>query len=99
MQLINALFGAVLDVIYLILDLYVWMLIIGAIISWLVAFNVINSYNRFVQTVSDFIKRLTEPVLRPIRQVIPPVNGLDLSPLVLIIVIVFLKSFVLRLRF
>jgi YggT family protein len=67
------------------LSLYVWALIIGAIISLLLAFNVLDSRNRFVWTVADFFHRVTEPALRPIRRRLPNLGGVDLSPLVLII--------------
>jgi YggT family protein len=85
--IINALF----EITYHLLGLYIDILILGAILSWLVAFNIINSHNRFVQTVGDFIYRITEPLLRPIRRVVPPMNGLDLSPLILIVIIWFIQ--------
>ena len=93
----NAMIGAIVEVIYLILDFYVWALIVSAVLSWLVAFNIINTSNRFVHTVGDFLYRITEPLLRPIRRVVPPVNGLDLAPLVLIFAIMFLQAFLRRL--
>ena len=58
---------AILDVILLILQIYVWLLIASAILSWLIAFNVVNTHNQLVATVADFLWRITEPVLRPIR--------------------------------
>ncbi len=75
-------------------DLYIWVFIIGAILSWLVAFNVVNMHNRFVNTVSMVIYRLTEPVLAPIRRFLPDLGGIDLSPLVAIIALIFLKNVV-----
>ena len=93
MQVGNALFAAIIELLYYILDFYVWILIIGAILSWLAAFNVINTSNRLVQIIGDFSFRLTEPALRPIRRIIPPINGMDLSPLALIFIIMFLQSF------
>src|SRR5579884_3661334 len=93
MNVPSAFMIALFEVIEVALNLYIWLLIIGAIMSWLVAFGVINTYNRFVQTLGDIIHRITEPALRPIRRVIPPVGGLDLSPLVLIFIIMFLQSF------
>ena len=99
MPVLSAFVGAALDVIYMLLDFYVWLLIIGAVISWLVALNIINTYSRFVQMVSDFINRVTEPALRPIRRYVPPMGGIDFSALILIFIIMFLKSFILRLRF
>jgi YggT family protein len=94
----NAMLFALLRVVNLILNFYVWALIISAILSWLVAFNIINTNNRFVQTVGDFLYRITEPVLRPIRRIVPPVGGFDLSPLVLILIIYFIQYFI-QLRF
>jgi YggT family protein len=76
----------------IILDLYVWLLIIWVILSWLVAFDVINTRNRFVYLVSDFLFRITEPVLRPIRRVVPNISGIDISPIILILSIWFIRS-------
>ena len=73
------------------LSLYVWALIISAILSLLLAFNVLDSRNRFVWTVADFFYRVTEPVLRPIRKRLPNLGGVDLSPLVLIIALQALR--------
>lgn len=99
MNVANAFIGAVVEVTYAILDFYVWALIIGAVLSWLVAFNMISPRNRFVQTVGDLLFRITEPALRPIRNRLPPVGGVDLSPLVLIFIIIFIQSFLRRLVF
>jgi len=93
MSVIYSLFAAALEIFNLLVGLYIWVLIIGAILSWLVAFDVINTRNRFVQGLGDFIYRITEPALRPIRRFIPPVSGVDLSPLVLIFALLFLQSF------
>jgi YggT family protein len=76
----------------IILDLYVWLLIVWVILSWLVAFDVINTRNRFVYLVSDFLFRITEPVLRPIRRVVPSISGIDISPIILILGIWFIRS-------
>ena len=72
-------------------DLYIWIIIIGAIMSWLVAFNIINTTNQFVYMVIDFIYRITEPALRPIRRVIPNFGSVDISPIVLILGLIFLQ--------
>jgi YggT family protein len=90
----NAFLAAILEVVYAVLDFYVWAVIIGAGISWLVAFGVINPYNRFVRVVGDMLARLTEPLLAPIRRILPPLGGIDLSPLVLIFIIYFMQSFI-----
>src|SRR5580692_3484962 len=95
----SAFLVAALEVIEMALNLYVWILIIGAVMSWLVAFGVINMHSRVVQSISDFIYRITEPALRPIRRILPPMGGLDLSPLVLIFIIFFLQRFLAHLAY
>jgi YggT family protein len=74
-----------------VISLYIYVLIANAIFSWLVAFNVINARNGFVATVADFLYRATEPVLAPIRRRMPDLGGLDLSPVVLIIGLMFVR--------
>ncbi len=76
----------------IILELYVWLLVVWVIISWLVTFDVINTHNRFVYLVTDFLYRITEPVLRPIRRVVPNLGGMDISPVILILGIWFTRS-------
>jgi YggT family protein len=85
------LFTTLFQLLYVALDLYFWVLVISAILSWLVAFGVVNTRNRFVYTVGDMLHRLTEPVLRRIRRFVPPLGGLDLSPIVAILIIFFLQ--------
>ncbi len=77
------------------LDLYMWIVIIGVILSWLVAFKVVNTSNRFVYMVGDFTHRATEPALGPIRRYIPNLGGMDISPVVLILLIIFLQRLIL----
>ena len=77
---------------------YIWVIIIGVILSWLIAFNVVNSYNRFVFLVQDFTSRLTAPALRPIRRFLPNVGGIDISPIILILGLWFLEMVIVRLR-
>ena len=74
-----------------VLEIYKWIVIAAVIVSWLTAFNVINQYNNFVRSLLRILYALTEPVFRPIRKVIPAIGGLDLSPLVVILLIEFLK--------
>ena len=74
-----------------ILEIYKWIIIAAILVSWLIAFNVINIHNNFVRTLLQVLTALTEPVLRPIRRVIPPVGGLDLSPIVVFLIIWFLQ--------
>ena len=83
---------AILDIVLIVLDLYVWLLIASAILSWLIAFNVVNVRNQFVGMIGDFLYRITEPVLRPIRNMMPNLGGLDLSPVILILIIYFIQN-------
>ncbi len=76
------------------LQLYMWAVIIGVILSWLVAFNVVNTSNRFIYMVGDFLHRITEPALKRIRRYIPNLGGLDISPVILIVLIMFAQRFV-----
>src|SRR5579864_5095553 len=83
---------ALLDVIQIALTLYMWIVIAMAIFSWLVAFNVVNTRNPVVHMVGDFLYRITEPVLRPIRNMMPNLGGIDISPVILILIILFIES-------
>jgi len=74
-----------------VLAIYIWIVIASAVLSWLVAFNVVNTRNRFVYVVGDALYRLTEPVLRPIRRIVPSVGGLDLTPVILILLLAFAR--------
>jgi YggT family protein len=82
---------AILDIILIVLELYVWLLIAAAILSWLIAFNVVNTRNQFVSMVGEFLYRITEPLLAPIRSVMPNLGGLDISPIILILIIYFIE--------
>ena len=75
-----------------IIDIYVWVIILSAVLSWLVAFDIINMRNRFVYLVGDALSRITEPVYRPIRRFLPDMGGLDLSPLIVILGLWFLRD-------
>jgi YggT family protein len=85
---------AVLDIIDIVLNLYVWLLIASAILSWLIAFNVVNTRNQFVSSVAEFLYRITEPVLRPIRNILPDLGGLDISPIILILLIMLIQRII-----
>jgi YggT family protein len=78
---------AVLDVVLIVLQIYVWLLIASAVLSWLVAFNVVNTRNPVIAHIGEFLYRITEPVLRPIRGFMPNLGGLDISPVILILII------------
>ena len=77
-----------------VIDLYMWLVIIGVVLSWLVGFKVVNLSNRFVYMVGELIDRLTEPALRPIRQVLPNLGNFDISPVVLILLLMFAQRFI-----
>ena len=79
----------------LVIDLYIWVVIASAILSWLIAFNVVNTSNRFVYSVAETLYRLTEPALRPIRGIIPNLGGIDISPVILILFLLFIRDVVL----
>ncbi|MCA1244066.1 YggT family protein [Stappia stellulata] len=85
---------AILDVVLIILNMYTWVIIASAIFSWLFAFNVINSSNQFVATIAQLLYNLTEPLLRPIRQRLPSMGGLDISPIVLLLGIFLLQRII-----
>ena len=82
---------ALLDVILIALQLYIYLLIAAAVLSWLIAFNVVNTRNQFVAAVAEFLFRITEPVLAPIRSILPNLGGLDISPIILILIIMFIQ--------
>jgi len=85
---------ALLNVILLALQLYTYLIIASAILSWLVAFNVINTRNDFVRSVWNFLDAVTEPVLRPIRNILPNLGGVDISPIILILLIIFIQNLI-----
>jgi YggT family protein len=89
-----ALLDALFRIILLVLQLYTYVIIIVAVMSWLIAFNVINIHNNFVRSLWNAMNGLTEPLLRPIRQFLPNLGGLDISPVVLLLIIQFFEYFI-----
>ena len=85
---------AVINLIERIIDLYVFVLIINAILSWLVAFNVLNTQNRFVFAVLDATYKMTDPALNTIRRFIPNLGAVDISPVILILILWFIKDLI-----
>jgi YggT family protein len=83
---------ALFSIIDMVLQVLVWVIIAQIIISWLVAFNVINTQSNFVRTLLDALDRLTAPLYRPIRKVMPDFGGIDFSPIVLILAIQILRK-------
>ncbi len=77
-----------------VISLYIWLVVIGVVLSWLVHFRVVNTSNPFVYRVGEFVYRITEPALRPIRNVLPNMGGIDLSAIVLIIALLFLRNLI-----
>jgi YggT family protein len=86
---------ALIQTLVLALDIYWWLLIAAAIFSWLYAFNVVNPRNQAVGMIGHFLFRVTEPALRPIRRFLPDLGGIDISPIILLLVIFFLRQFLL----
>jgi YggT family protein len=86
--------GALRDVVLIILNLYTYVIIAAVIASWLVGFGVINSYNQFARSVLRMLHALTEPVFGPIRRIVPPMGGLDLSPMIALLLIIFLQRWI-----
>jgi|SRR5947207_4226989 len=82
---------AVIDLVLIVINLYWWVVIAQAVMSWLVAFGVVNTYNRFVAQVGEMLYRLTEPALRPIRNVMPNLGGVDISPVILLLLLWFIQ--------
>lgn len=80
----------------IVLEIYTWLLIAWVVVSWLVAFDVINTRNRVVYMVSDFLYRITEPVLRPIRRFVPGIGGIDVSPVILLLAIWLIRDLMFR---
>ncbi|MBI1401396.1 YggT family protein [Hyphomonas sp.] len=87
---------AILDVLYQILNIASWIIIIQAILSWLVMFKVIDTRNSVVASIWGALERLTEPLYRPIRNMLPAMSGLDISPLIVLLIIFFLQQVILR---
>lgn len=83
---------ALISTIDFVLSIFTWLLIASAIFSWLYAFNVVNPRNQFVATIGNALYRVTEPVLAPIRRVMPDLGGIDISPIVVIVIIYFLRQ-------
>ena len=93
----DVIFIPLLSVFKTVIDMYVWIVIIHVIFSWLINFNIINTGNQFVAVITNFLYAATEPVLQRIRRVLPNLSGLDISPLVLILGLMFLANVLERL--
>ena len=73
-------------------ELFIWLLIIQAIMSWLINFGIINTQSNFVNMIGSFLYKVTEPLLRPIRKLLPEFSGVDISPVILIILLIFFRN-------
>ncbi len=78
------------------LSLYWWVVVAGVVLSWLMAFNVVNAYNPFVRSLWGGLNAVTEPILRPIRRILPDLGGIDLSPIILLLGIHFMQAVVIQ---
>lgn len=83
---------AVYNLLNTVISIYIWLLIAMVVLSLLVSFNVVNTGNRIVYTIGDFLHRITEPALRPIRNILPNLGGIDISPMVLILALYFIRD-------
>jgi YggT family protein len=84
---------ALIQTIVLALDIFWWIIILSAIFSWLYAFNVVNPRNQFVGAIGNMLFRITEPALAPIRRFMPDLGGIDISPIILLLIIFFIRQF------
>lgn len=85
---------ALLNLVHTVITIYIWLLIIQAVLSWLVAFGIVNRHNRVVAMIGDFLWRITEPLLRPIRRIIPDLGGIDISPVIVILLLYFIDNLI-----
>ena len=77
-----------------IVGLYIWILIINAVISWLIAFNIVNMQNKIVVTILYATNRLTDPLLNPVRRILPNLGGIDISPIILVLCLLFVQDYI-----
>jgi len=77
-----------------IITIYLWIIIINAVLSWLVAFNILNTQNRFVFSILDATYKMTDPALNKIRRIIPTFGSIDISPVILILILMFLRNII-----
>ena len=75
-----------------IIEIFIWLLIAQAILSWLIAFNIVNTTSNLINLIGNFLYKVTEPLLRPIRRVLPDFGGVDVSPVILIILLIFFRN-------
>ena len=76
------------------ISLYLWCLFIFVILSWLINFGIVNTQNRFIYLLMDFLYKITEPALRPIRRFVPNFGGIDISPIILVLGLIFVRNLI-----
>ena len=84
----------ILLLLYRVIDIYFYILIINIILSWLIAFNVVNTQNRLVVTILYATNRLTDPLLNPVRRILPNLGGIDISPIILVLCLLFIQDYI-----
>jgi YggT family protein len=93
-QKVRKLMRAILDIVMVVLNLYTWIIIAGAVLSWLIAFGVVNIRNDFVRSIWNLFLALTEPFLRPIRNFLPSTGGIDISPIILLLAVMLVERII-----
>jgi YggT family protein len=93
-QRLGELMRAILDIVMVVLNLYTWIIIAGAVLSWLIAFGVVNIRNDFVRSIWNLFLALTEPFLRPIRNFLPNTGGVDISPIILLLAVMLIERII-----
>ena len=93
-QKVIKLMRAILDIVMVVLNLYTWIIIAGAVLSWLIAFGVVNIRNDFVRSIWNLFLALTEPFLRPIRNFLPSTGGIDISPIILLLAVMLIERII-----
>ena len=91
--------GAIFWLFDTVINLYTMVIIAQVILSWLVSFNVVNTQNRFVFMIGDFLHRATDPALKPLRKIMPNLGGLDISPIVLILGLIFVRRLLINVKY
>ena len=97
MDSLNVVLLPALRVLSIAIDIYIYLLIAMAILTWLVAFDVLNPRSQVVRTIGTFLWKITEPALRPIRRILPNLGGIDISPVLLILLLIFIQDMIARL--
>ncbi len=92
----DVILGPVIEVLNYAIEIYIYLIIAMAILSWLVSFQVINTPNPIVNRIGEFLYRITEPALRPIRRIVPSLGGIDISPVILILALILLQRILVR---